>query len=308
MAFSLTRFLYLFKLQWAENKKSYLYGLLALVGIMAAVLFNVSERNVQGGVFFAGLFSSAFIFTSSLLSRFANKTQAISALMLPVSALEKTAVAVIYSMIIFPLLYVVLIYPLVLLAYYYHWIVKGDLCLLYSYNTLNNTGVLVLLFFISQAFTLYCSVVFSRFIMVKTAVLACLIYFGVFLLNQEVSTLLFKDVNPTVLPKGYTSRPPETVTISNFKHIGASNNPIRSAHDSLLNTGTKTVAIPQFEIGPSTPYGTQYFLSANRKRNTLRWTVEQTVTVQHCFFAFHFMLIPLFCWLTFLRLKEKFLA
>jgi len=307
MALSLTRLWYLFKLQWAENRKLYLYSLLALVGAMAVVLFSVTERETaQGGIFIGGLFLSDFIFTSSLLNRFSDKPRSICALMLPVSALEKTVVATVYSMVVFPVLYVALIYPVVLLVYYYHWVINGDLCLLYRAQ--QDIGILVLLFFISQAFTLFCSVMFNRFSLVKTVALACLVVLGTIFINAETRALLFNGVDPAVLPAGYEPNPPNKETINNLKRIDGGKSGSLPAHDSLLNTHKTTGFSRQLNRNTEDPYSSIHFFSSNVGQNSTYWTVEQPAAIQYCFFGLHIMVIPILWWLTFLRLKEKFLA
>jgi hypothetical protein len=149
MTLSIKRIGYLFKMQWVENRKLYTLGLLAMVGIIGLLFFGGSESaNAQSEYFFISLILSSSIFTSSILSRFSEKNKALSALMLPASAAEKTIVAVIYSTVIFPVVYVVLVYQVMIAAHYYHTEIKGDLAPMWELGNDSAEGMIIVLYFL----------------------------------------------------------------------------------------------------------------------------------------------------------------
>jgi hypothetical protein len=309
MQLSIHRIWYLFKMQWVENRKLYLLGLLAMVGIIAIFFFTGSEsENAQSAFFEIGLLLSSAIFTSTILSRFSDKNKAVSSLMLPVSALEKTTVAIIYSMVLFPLVYIVLIYPVVVSAHYFHTEVQGDLAPLWDYRTEEKPQALIMIYFILQAFTLFCSAIFRRFTFVKTAVLVCAVVFGTVLLNQKIQDQLYKNqLQPQVLPKGFVPNPPNYATEISTKIIY----PPKGSKDKpqTVTSAPKKILMPtkNFHVaGGSAFMGVQFYaITYAEVHNPHVWTAVLPAWQQAVFSLLFYMVVPFFLLLTCLRLKEK---
>ncbi|RYZ95177.1 MAG: hypothetical protein EOP47_26335 [Sphingobacteriaceae bacterium] len=102
MQFSLKRIWLLTGKQWTENRNLYLFGLLALIGVILCVsVFTLStpygfNHENQQVTFFIGMLLSGGIFTTRILSQFTERSKAIAALTLPASTLEKLTVAILY--------------------------------------------------------------------------------------------------------------------------------------------------------------------------------------------------------------------
>jgi len=201
MEFSIKRVWLLAKKQWVENRKLYLLGALALIGIMSAlILFNVANGGIseetQKVCLFGGILIAGSIFTSTILSQFSNKINGIEALMLPASTLEKVVVALVYSLLLFPLVYVLLIYPLLIFAHFLDATIVGNLTNLYQFSFTGEEKGLVVVFIFLQSFFLLFSVVFRRYIFLKAVILACGLSFCLVFLNNFFGKKLVQDVQP----------------------------------------------------------------------------------------------------------------
>ncbi len=311
MNLSIHRIWYLFKMQWVENRKMYTFGLLAMLGILAMFFFGGSEsENSQAAFFMIGIFLSSSVFTSTILSRFSEKTKGMHALMLPASASEKIIVAVIYSVIIFPLVYLALVYPLMVAAHYYHSEIKGEIAPLWNMHAEVGFDLYVKAYFILQSFVLFCSIMFRRFTFVKTAVLVSVILLEVFLLNEKLHVDMYQHhLQPTVLPKGFIPDPPSYGTETETKVIyppkGSKQPP------KTITSAPKKVLLPTHNF--STPYGGP-FMPAQFSRtrvgleNLRVWEVVLPAWQQCLFTMLFYLVIPFFWLLAWLRLKEKTLV
>ncbi|RYE32514.1 MAG: hypothetical protein EOP42_09320 [Sphingobacteriaceae bacterium] len=110
--FNLNRFLMLFKKHVIENYKTYLMSVGVLAGILflwlgLSAYFNDGFLPIgsQMGCFVAGLLLGGCIFTSLIFADLGNKKEAISALTLPASVLEKYLVSWIVSFLIFTVIF-----------------------------------------------------------------------------------------------------------------------------------------------------------------------------------------------------------
>jgi len=118
--FDLTRFVNLFKKHLSENLKLYLMSLIVLGGIL--ILFfcylsymtpvNLAFPNVQFVIYFPTFLLSGCIFSSIGFSGLGDKKNAIAALLLPSSKIEKFLVPWIYVFILFPIFFTALFYAL----------------------------------------------------------------------------------------------------------------------------------------------------------------------------------------------------
>lgn len=193
MQFSIYRVWLLSKKQWAENQQLYLLGLLATAGIMAAAfLFHSIQPeglnyNNQQTILLAGAGIAGAIFSSTILSKFTDKIKGIQALTLPASALEKLITALIFSLLIFPLAYLLVTYPVLVLMHYIDNEFIGHTSRLYTPTLGGDFSKTMVPFLIIQAMVLLCSVMFKRYTIIKTVVLVFVVFFGVILINPPIA-------------------------------------------------------------------------------------------------------------------------
>src|SRR6218665_1210883 len=103
--FSFSRWLLFVRKHWAENRKKYLLGLLALAGIIVVwFVFNVllspsdsMDRTTQYGTYFVGLFLVGCLYASTLFSDLSSKSKGINYLAVPASHLEKLFTALLFG-------------------------------------------------------------------------------------------------------------------------------------------------------------------------------------------------------------------
>jgi hypothetical protein len=127
------------------------------------------------------------IFATTILSQFNTKQAGIQALMLPASTFEKFVVAAIYSIIVFPVCFVVIVYPLIAFGHYIDRELVGSNNLLYTVNWNQEESILILIFLMLQSVALFCSVLFKRYVFIKSAILVIVIFFGVIILNPFIA-------------------------------------------------------------------------------------------------------------------------
>ena len=205
MEISIQRLWLLLKKRWVDHQKMYWLGMMAIAGIMTIIFliftstyFNRSglEYRMQEFFFFQGLIISGGMFSATLLSHFAEKSIDIQVLMLPASTLEKIMIAILYSNALFPLTYVAFIYPVLLLAHFVDVQVQGNINILYDFQS-QSIWSLITIFLLTQNFVLLCSVIFKRYVIIKTAIVGCMLFFGFYYLNDKLAATLVKDVQPT---------------------------------------------------------------------------------------------------------------
>jgi hypothetical protein len=112
--FNLERFVRLFSKHTAEHYKKYLMSLIVLIGVMVLggsfLVYMVEipiDVNMQSGLFLIILILAGTIFTSTIFADLGERKKAISWLTLPASHFEKYLVALIYSLILFMILYTI---------------------------------------------------------------------------------------------------------------------------------------------------------------------------------------------------------
>ncbi|ANI89155.1 hypothetical protein A9P82_07540 [Arachidicoccus ginsenosidimutans] len=110
--FSFKRLLLLIQKQFSENVKLYLYGTLALLGLLAIVMFlwvlfggNSYSGNTLFEFYLMGLFILGAIFASFSFSMLSSKDKGIYWLTLPASHGEKLACALFYNVLVFTVVY-----------------------------------------------------------------------------------------------------------------------------------------------------------------------------------------------------------
>jgi hypothetical protein len=201
MQFSIHRIWLLTRKQWAENQQLYILGLLAIAGIIAAtVIFNLIgsqgfEKRVQENTLIIGLLASGFVFATTTLSRLNQKTAGINVLMLPASTLEKLAVAAIYSMLVFPVCFLVVVYPLIAIGHYVDHNIIGRPNSLYFINADEKVFGILPAFLVIQSTALFSTILFRRYVLLKGVILIMIVFFGTLILNPFLAKSIIKT-NP----------------------------------------------------------------------------------------------------------------
>lgn len=189
MKFSFNRFSYLLRLQLAVNRKLYLLGITSIAGILLGFMFflsYVSEFGYSGQefTFLAGLTLSSTVFTSTIFKQFAQTDERTMAMMLPASAAERLAVAVLLTIVVYPLVYLLIAVPCILLTNYVNlnwnqqfsgYYLPNNAEALYGF--LLNLGV--------QSCVLVGAIWFRRHVFVKSVIVICLFLFILSLVNSN---------------------------------------------------------------------------------------------------------------------------
>ena len=213
MQFSIHRIWLLIRKQWAENQQLYILGTLAIAGIMGGIIvFNMSspqgfEKHTQQFILFVGSIATGGVFTSTILSQFNEKVKGIQALTLPASALEKLTVAVIYCMVIFPVVYFVMVYPLVMIGHYIDNSIAHHPNALYNLEWDDDAYELFVTYFILQTVALLGSVLFKRYVFIKSLIMVIVVFFGLRIINPIVA----KCIIATDVKAGFNVNVLETV-------------------------------------------------------------------------------------------------
>jgi hypothetical protein len=192
MQFSIHRIWLLIRKQFAENQQLYLLGLLAIAGIMAAIIaFNIATKdgmvkNTQQFILLIGAIACGCIFTTTILSQFNEKTKGIQALTLPASILEKYFVAVLYSFLFFPIVFFVIAYPIMVIGHSIDTMV-GHTNELYTFKKTEDLMVMIITFINLQTVALFCSILFRRYVFIKAVILTIAVVFAINLINPLIT-------------------------------------------------------------------------------------------------------------------------
>jgi hypothetical protein len=282
MEFSLSRCWLLTRKQWVENRKLYVLGALALTGILSFfILFTVMlDQNTgftvsaQQNVFIVGLIFAGALFSSTLLKSYEEKPKSIQAFMIPASTVEKFLVAILYSMIFFPVVYFMIAYPLILMGLYIDMEVLGRFNLAYAFNNDSLFTSLFLFFTIQSCFLLF-SVVFHRYTFLKTVVLVSVLLMGSSFLNEYMAKTMLGDTQPGVLP---------TANLGHTVILSEDNEP------------------PRFSFSYASPYSG---MTVNSTGKINPWEVNLPENKETVFKLYLICIAPLLWLITFFRLREK---
>lgn len=281
MQFSFSRFINLFKLQLAANRRLYLLGAAALAGMLLAFMlfFLITDRELNYGtqqaVYLIGLVLSSAVFTTTVFKQYAERTQRAQALMLPVSALEKMLLALLLTLVVYPLVYTIICLSCLKVMNYVdiHWL--GNPNALYTLNDHYTPGYLVIYFYL-QSFVLLGAIWFRKQTFVKSAVMICLVIIGMHALSSFLGRKTIGRAQPANL---------EAVG----EKLGAAN-------------------IVNFRYDGGTPY-INTLLSASAKVNGKWDTGYYMVELPQPGFAIMaavLILVPFFLWfITLLKLREQ---
>ncbi|QEC79847.1 hypothetical protein [Mucilaginibacter ginsenosidivorax] len=296
MQISIHRIWLLVRKQWAENQQLYILGMLAMAGIIAGlIIYNISsfegfDKRSQKNLFFLSMVVVGSIFATTILSQFNTKHAGIQALMLPASALEKFVVAAIYSIIVFPVCFVVIVYPLIIIGHYVDRELIGSNNLLYVANGDLEEFIFIFIFLILQSVALFCSVLFKRYVFIKSAILVIIVFFGVIISNPLIARRIV-TIN--------TEKP----VIANISETYYDVNHNIVAHKEVKESTWTRIrsAMPYSEMEIN-----NWFVK--KKHNGVNY-ISYNTEVRNKYHAFFYALLVIsipFLWLiTWFRLKEK---
>jgi hypothetical protein len=201
--FSFSRWWMLVSLHWAENRRRYGLGVLAMGGLLlfwfsvvvAMDAYAPLSIGYQFGAFYIGLFFTGCLFGSQVFSALSRKREAIQYLMVPASHLEKLLCGLLYGVVLFFIVYTLLFYlvdiPMVHLAE--RIAKKAPPTFMHDgvldqgagvYNILgggvrhipNDAGLyLLMVYFGVQAFFILGSIYFTRYSILKTIIAGLLL-------------------------------------------------------------------------------------------------------------------------------------
>jgi hypothetical protein len=121
--FSPERFARLARAHFAEHLRGYLWFLagVLLLEVVVSIMFAVSKTGftefntqAQNGYYFAGLFLFSAIFAGRYFQQMGRRASALLALMRPASGLEKWLLAVVTTLVLFPMVYTLVYYLVVI--------------------------------------------------------------------------------------------------------------------------------------------------------------------------------------------------
>lgn len=287
MELSFTRIGLLIKKQFIENKKLYLFGTLAMIGIMSFVFFmSVTDysgfrKGNQGAFLGIGLLSFGCLFTLTLFSNLDTTEGRTNIFMLPTTTLEKLICAIVYGSILFPILYLITVYPMLRLANYVDNNYMGHLNEAYIFDVDKMQVIFLALFYLLQSMVLLLSVYFRQYKVVKSVVTLCLLFFG--------GIYFYPKILNQFLPRSFN----DTRTITIHK---------RSYDDDLVLINTKTIKEKQFLTGreSGTPFSNVLYFAENTSLY-----LELPSYQKVWFFVLLCMSVPFMWLIIWFRLKES---
>lgn len=202
--FSLQRFGWLFNKHTKEHYKSYLISLAVMVAVLTLILIYMVPVNrlggkVQDAIFGFLLIGVGFIFTSSIFSEFRDGKSSTSALTLPVSHLERFAVAWLYSLVIFQLVYTVVFFVINNIVGLYKISESEPTSMFWGNGGSYFSWYLYYSFFHSLAFL--GAIVFKKWNYRKTTFISTLFFATLIIFNKVVMGMIFDDsVSKSFLP------------------------------------------------------------------------------------------------------------
>ncbi len=283
MELSFTRIGLLMKKQFMEDKKLYLFGVLAMMGIMSIIfLATIASRDgfqieSQGVFFGVGLISFGCLFTLTLFSKLDRSKETIQLFTLPASMLEKLICAIVYGVFLFPLVYLITIYPLLRLANVLDVAYMGHINKAYSFNLNILHVVFLTIFYVLQALVLLLSVTFKEYKIVKSIVLICSLAFG--------SIFLYPRIVSQFLPTSFIK--PIALKVKTFEENRLKSIQMLKVTETFTNRDSHS------------PYSEGRYFS-NSRHASLQVPFNQKVW----FYILLYLSVPVMWFITWLRLKE----
>lgn len=206
--FSFRRLLLLIQKQWMENAKFYLYGTLALLGLLGFLFlfwsFTITthtrfreENFIQ--LFFIGLFLSGAIFASTGFNMLGDKAKGSYWLSFPANHLEKLICLIFYNLIVFTVVYCLCFFLIekTIIAYI-HYLIENNpgkySFLPIDWNNANDNSYkiryLFYAFFAVQALYLLGSIYFRRYSFIFTTIIIAILLFCFVLYMRNIQSIL----------------------------------------------------------------------------------------------------------------------
>ncbi len=113
--FYFPRFWQYARAHWSEKKRPYFwhFAIIVMIYFLILMMANHSYRTInQSQLYYTGLIITGFIFSLRYFSALAKPESALLELMRPASSLEKWLLAIIITMILYPVIYTVLFLPM----------------------------------------------------------------------------------------------------------------------------------------------------------------------------------------------------
>lgn len=202
MNFSFHRFILLLKMQFAVNRRFYLLGTAAIAGLLLVYMlfraangsfgfeFDAQEENYELSTCFLSV-----VFGTMIFRQFGAKARRVQALMLPVSALERFAVAFLMVFLVFPAAYSVIYFLCNAVANQADVHVFGHPNELYLFNG-DAESVMLKLLYLMLPVVLLCAIWFRRLTFVKTVVMLCLPILVFSFFNSMLGKMIVKGAQP----------------------------------------------------------------------------------------------------------------
>lgn len=199
MNFSLQRCIQLFRLQLVTDRKIYMYGALALFAVQFSVLLYYVYSSVDGLYFDnqkmiaeQGLVLFNFIMAAWCFRSLHSRSTRLQALMLPVTVMERLAVGIFFTIVLFPAVYILAYLMSGGLAHYIdsHVLMNGNRFYYFNDNNSVNWRSLLMLNLVLIFTGLAASAVFRKLAVVKAIVMFALLFISINLLNDAFANLL----------------------------------------------------------------------------------------------------------------------
>ena len=199
--FSFKRFTLLVTKHWADNKKRYVLSVLAFIGLLISwfVLTMLADsdhpmpKDVQNITFFVALFAVGTFYASQYFRDLGSRSKGINYLLVPASAFEKLLCSLLYSVVLFFIVFTAAFYLVDVLMVAIGKSIPGSekpsvvnvfKIILVRFNR-DSTVNFLLFFFSVQSVFLLGSVYFEKYSFIKTVIsgfvagfiLFCVMYF-----------------------------------------------------------------------------------------------------------------------------------
>ena len=208
--FSFRRFQLLVLKHWADNKRRYSLTVLAFIGLLTAwfgltLLMHEDQvpmsQDVQLTTFFFLFFVTGTIYASQFFRDLSSRIKGTNFLLIPASSFEKLLCGILYSALIFPLVFIAAFYladslMVALANAIFNFNVKAELINIFSIDFLQlnkDRTISFFLFFISlQSLFLLGSVYFRKYNFIKTIISG----FVIWMFGMTVAFMLHTWVKP----------------------------------------------------------------------------------------------------------------
>lgn len=209
--FNFTRFTLLVLKHWADNKNRYALSVLAFIGLLATwFLFTIFAgmdnipmgQEIQHITFFLALFAVGTFYASQFFSDLGSRAKGINFLLVPASAFEKLLCGLLYSVLLFFVVFTAAFY----LVDFFMILLAGSVAeadtvgnkpavinildvIVLHFNSDTTINFLAFFFSVQGAFLLG-SVYFEKYTFIKTVIACfavwCILFFTVFFFNQQL--------------------------------------------------------------------------------------------------------------------------